>query len=342
MKQPGIVVTAIGVLLTGTLVRAESEARGVSSQRAINESMYVQIGGIEQWIQIRGDDQGNPVLLWLNGGPGLSTIPSTYLYRAWEHAFTVVMWDQRGEGKTFERSGTFVAASMTIDQMSSDGIEVAQYLIQHLHRKKVILLGHSWGSILGIHMIARRPNLFAAYVGTGQVVNLDRQFAADYSGLLKRASGNQEAEHDLLSIGPPPWKDGEAYAHRIVNKWAEDLDPPEPPNEYVPPPAGHRPSPSYIQAGAEFSGHALFDAIGSVDMTSFATKFEVPIFFMQGSDDLLTTTSVVKAYLAKILAPKKALIVLPNAGHLAVFRASHAFLKQLVLNVRPIAVSADR
>jgi pimeloyl-ACP methyl ester carboxylesterase len=302
--------------------------------------MYVRIGGIDQWLQIRGNDPANPVLLWLNGGPGLSTIPSTYFYAPWERLFTVVMWDQRGEGKTFEKSGESVAASMTIEQMSSDGIEVAQFLRHRLHKKKIILLGHSWGSILGIHMIARRPDLFAAYVGTGQVVNIHRQFEAAYPQLLKRASGNSEAERELRSIGPPPWKDGEAY--ETVNKWADELDPPGKENAPVPPAILEQWRSRYFQAGAEFSGHVLFDAIGREDMTSFATRFAIPVIFIQGGDDLLTTTSVVKSYFNQIVAPKKKFIELPGDGHLAIFRDPDAFLAQLVAQVRPLAMETDR
>src|SRR5580698_8753952 len=104
----------------------------------INDSRYVRIGGIDQWISIHGNDRSNPVILWLNGGPGASTVPSICLYKSWEDKFTIVMWDQRGEGYTFEKSGETVAAGMTINQMASDGIAVAQYLRRHLHKDKII------------------------------------------------------------------------------------------------------------------------------------------------------------------------------------------------------------
>jgi pimeloyl-ACP methyl ester carboxylesterase len=323
--------------LVATCVASEDHTDGLPGPAAIKESMYVRIGGIDQWLQIRGDDTANPVLLWLNGGPGSSTISSTYLYRPWEHQFTVVMWDQRGEGKTFEKSGESGAGPMTIDQMASDGIEVAQYLAKRLHKRNIVLLGHSWGSILGIHMVVRRPDLFSAYVGTGQVVKLHRQFEAGYPMLLQRASSISEARRELEKIGPPPWNTGDAY--QVVNKWAGDLDPPEKANASSPMPSNMEPMPSYVMAGAQFSGRALFDAIGQVDMDRFATHFSIPIIFIQGSDDLLTTTSVVRAYFERIVAPTKYFVELPGTGHLAIFRDPDAFLAQMVLKVRPLAQS---
>ena len=206
--KPALVLAA---LFVGSITGQPSRATEWHQPIQLNESMYVRIGGIDQWLQISGTNPSNPVLLWLNGGPGASTVSSICLYKSWERMFTIVMWDQRGEGKTFERSGESVAASMTINKMSDDGIEVAQYLRHHLHKRKIILLGHSWGSILGIHMIVKRPDLFVAYVGTGQVVNLHRQFEEGYPKLLERAAINSQAQDELKKIGPPPWENEHPY-----------------------------------------------------------------------------------------------------------------------------------
>jgi pimeloyl-ACP methyl ester carboxylesterase len=299
---------------------------------AVHESRYVRIGGIDQWLQISGADRNNPVLLWLNGGPGGSTVPSICLYKSWERSFTIVMWDQRGEGKTFERSGDSVAPTMTIDKMSSDGIEVAQYLRRHLHKDKIILLGHSWGSILGIHMIQKRPDFFAVYVGTGQVIRLPQQFEDGYPQLLERAASNPKAHDELINIGPPPWKRGDSY--HVVNVWADALDPPSKVNSQLCAAEKLITPPPYIQAGAQFSGRMLFDAIGREDMTVFAKQFTVPVVFIQGADDLLTTTSVVKQYFEEIKAPHKDFVELPGTGHLAIFRDPDGFLGQLLAKVR--------
>ena len=100
----------------------------------IHEAMYVRAGGIDQWVQIRGDSLANPVLLWLNGGPGSSTMLDTPMYRSWERYFTVVMWDQRGEGKTYERHGDAIADTMSVERMADDGIEIIRFVLEHLHK----------------------------------------------------------------------------------------------------------------------------------------------------------------------------------------------------------------
>jgi len=224
--------------------------------------------------------------------------------------------------------------------MTSDGIGVAEYLRKHLHKDKIILLGHSWGSILGLHMIAQRPDVFAAYVGTGQVVNLRRQFEAGYPKLRERAAANPKGERELTAIGSPPWSDASAY--HTVNVWADALDPPSKVSSHVCAAERLVPPPAYIQAGAQFSNRLLFDAIGKEDMDTFATHYALPVFFIQGSDDLLTTTSVVKQYVREIEAPSKALIELPGSGHLAIFRDPDAFLAALESRVRRFAMSPPR
>ena len=306
----------------------------------VDESGFVPIGGINQWIQIRGDDRHNPVLLWLNGGPGYSTVPSTPAYRQWEKVFTLVMWDQRGEGKTFERSGESVAPTMTISRMTQDGIEVAEYLRRRLHKNRIILLGHSWGSILGIHMIKRRPDLFVAYVGTGQVVELERDAEAAYPLLLERAKAvhNTTAERQLEEVGPPPYPD--SPQKWVWVSWANALDP-RPPAQTVAR-ARRDKLPAYVAAGADFSQGLMWESIMRDDLPRLGTSFQVPMFFIQGAEDRLTVTALARQYFDCIHAPEKKFIVLPGVGHLAVFTAREAFLRELVEWVRPVALAAER
>jgi pimeloyl-ACP methyl ester carboxylesterase len=306
---------------------------GRAAARGIHEAQYVRIGGIEQWIQIRGDDRANPVLLWLSGGPGFSTIPSTPAYRSWEKRFTVVMWDERGEGKTFKQSGKSVGSTMTIPRFTDDGIEVAEYLCRRLHKRKIVLLGHSWGSILGIHMIRRRPDLFSAYVGTGQVVDLERDAEAAYPLLIQRAKDvhNTVAEKELEQVGPPPYPD--SPNKWVWVKWANELDPGRV--------EGGGREPAYIFHSAMWSQGLMWNSIVRDDLPALGTHFQVPIIFIQGAEDRLTVTRLTRVYFDEIRAPQKEFVVLPKVGHLAIFTARDAFLRVLVARVLPMARASE-
>jgi pimeloyl-ACP methyl ester carboxylesterase len=132
----------------------------ITNPNGIDEGRYVEVGGIEQWISIRGEDRKNPVLLFLHGGPGDATNPWGYAgFRSWLKRFTVVQWDQRGAGRTFGRSGASLASTITIERMVQDGIELAELLRKTLRQEKLVLVGHSWGSILGVFMVRTRPAL---------------------------------------------------------------------------------------------------------------------------------------------------------------------------------------
>ena len=120
------------------------------SAKPIHEESFVRIGGIEQWITIRGENRNNPVLLLLHGGPGDATNPWGYAgFRNWLKYFTLVQWDQRGAGRTFGRNGADAASTITIDRMVQDGVELTELLSKRLQKDKIVLVGHSWGSILG-------------------------------------------------------------------------------------------------------------------------------------------------------------------------------------------------
>ena len=140
-------------------------------------------------------------------GPGatLGWMPLSFV--PWERDFVVVQWDQPGAGKSFGAAGRVFDRSLTIDSMAADGLRVAEYLRNHLRQDRIILVGWSWGSVLSLHMIKARPDLFAAYVGTGQVVNMQEGEALAYSRVLEKARtrGDTDAVAELEQIGPPPY-----------------------------------------------------------------------------------------------------------------------------------------
>jgi pimeloyl-ACP methyl ester carboxylesterase len=134
--------------------------------RRVEEASFVTIGGIEQWMTIRGDDDRKPVLLLLHGGPGDVQSPFISIYAPYERDFVLVQWDERGAGQTFAKNG---AAGVTLERLTADGIDLAQQLRRRFSKQKLILFGHSWGSLIATGMAQQRPDLFDAYVGTGQV-----------------------------------------------------------------------------------------------------------------------------------------------------------------------------
>src|SRR5258708_833747 len=137
----------------------------IESAYGIVEEGFVRIGGIEQWIGIRGEDQNNPVLLVLHGGPGCSYSIFTPHMRSWEKYFTVVQWDQRGGGKTYARMGPRRRGEISFEQLTRDAMEVVEYLRARLGKDRIFLLARSLGSTFGTQVVRRVPQVFYAYIG---------------------------------------------------------------------------------------------------------------------------------------------------------------------------------
>lgn len=317
------------------------QAMEIDISTGIDEGMYVPIGGTQQWLQIRGRDRNNPVILWINGGPGFSTIPQTFFHAPLEQYFTVVMWDQRGEGKSYAFTGPSIAPTMTIERMAADGVEVAEYLQHHLDVEKVVIMGHSWGSILGVRMAQMRPGLFSAYVGTGQVVSLREAMEREYPSILDtaRTRGNEQAVAELETVGSPPY--GNVNDYFIPIKWANAFDAVAPPNQ------GRRTTFAAIWAffrlfvltdrsvreGIAFSQELMLEPMLEEVVPEAGTGFDMPVIFIQGSEDKLSPTSMVRQYYASISAPGKKMVVLDGAGHLAVLR-NRALFRDALLDMR--------
>src|SRR5579863_2066809 len=158
----------------------------IESGDGIVEERFVRIGGIDQWIGIRGEHQDNPVLLILHGGPGCSYSIFTPHLRSWEKYFTVVQWDQRGSGKTFSRPGQRRGTEVSFEQLTLDAIEVVECVQARLCKGRIFLLASSIGSTFGIQVVRRRPDLFYAYIGTDQNVGMQRGRDEGFGEVLER------------------------------------------------------------------------------------------------------------------------------------------------------------
>ena len=162
---------------------------------------WAQIGGIQQGYFIRGEDERNPVILFLHGGPGSPELPMIKDTELEKH-FTVCHWDQRGAGMTF--SSDTDPASMTTEQFVEDTRQMTDSLRKWYGVEKIYLMGHSWGSYLGIKTIEKHPELYHAYIGIGQVCNQLESERLAYDYIVEQARKAGDTKTCLLYTSPSP------------------------------------------------------------------------------------------------------------------------------------------
>ena len=339
-----LLLTAASVGTSKALSATDAAAPGAKGT-PIQEARFVALGGIEQWITIRGADRANPVLLIVHGGPGDAQSAFRQTYAVYEKDFTLVQWDQRGAGNTYAKNPT---SAPEPDRVESDGIELARYLRGYLGKKKIVVLGHSWGSCLAIGMVQRDPDLFAAYVGTGQPGSFRAGIRAQFDFLLARAraAGDRKRVEQLEAIGTPDPTDATKY----FSWWSMR-------NPYMSPDDSRwfdemrriaRSDPQFTEAymksvddGMRLSGRTTVGAMLTTDLPATARTLNVPFFVIQGNDDMVAPTSVAITYFDVVQAPEKKLILIDHAGHFALLTHREEFLAALVKYVRPLAVKGE-
>lgn len=309
----------------------------------VNSTSYVPLGGIEQWISITGDDRDNPVLLVVHGGPGDLQWPHADNYVPWEKSFTVVQWDQRGTGHTYGRIGEGTP-EVNLNRIADDGIELADYLRRTLSRKKIIVLGHSWGSVVAVTMVQRKPELFAAYVGTGQVVSWKATADFQYDLLLAKARKDGDTAW-LQKFVPKPNLNIPGQFFAATGNLMSMMAPSD--RDWIQSLRGGYPAllaqyPKDAQDlgdGQIFSGkHLIADEVAT-NLPVTAPSLGTAYFLIQGRDDVISPTQAAVAYFHKVNAPQKTLVLIPDAGHFAFMTAPDAFLAALNAEVRPAAIA---
>jgi len=291
-------------------------ARTIHSPDGINTVEPVRIGGIDQWIEVRGQSVKNPILLFIHGGPGAAFIPIARIFQdPWEKYFTVVQWDQRGAGRTYSSSSEELQRrTMTMERMNADTLEMVNYLCHRFARDKIFVLGHSWGSILGLRLAHEHPELLYAYIGVGQATDARQNEVVLYRDTLEQArrTQNKKAIQELTSIAPYPSAVITFKQIRIVREWSGALLGPSGADDSSLGPTTIFLAPEYSLIndldwfrGQFFSVDVLLRELTSVNLAELDYDYRVPVFFLEGRHDPYTPSTLAKEFFDQINAPAK-------------------------------------
>lgn len=321
----------------------------VVTPRGVQEDLVLTLGGIPQAINVRGADRGNPVLLFLHGGPGAVEMPIAWTFqRSWEDYFTVVQWDQRGAGKTYRLSDpAAIAPTMTIERYRDDAIELIDQLRTRYGKHKIFLVGHSWGSALGLSVVEKRPDLLHAYIGMGQLIDFRENERVGIAWTLDQARkrGDTKAVAAIKALRPYP--DGDRFTIDQADAWrvwsirygalaAYRYNA----NFYTRAP---RLSPEYDaadlkawSAGSAFTVTTLWPRLADVSFTRL-TRVRVPVVLLLGRHDYTVPAPIADKWMSRLNAPYKKTIWLEHSAHLMMVEEPGRVLTALVDHALPFA-----
>jgi pimeloyl-ACP methyl ester carboxylesterase len=312
---------------------------------SIAEIVYLRLGGLDQWVMIRGRNTANPILMLLHGGPGF---PEMRLFRTFnaplEDHYVVVYWEQRGTDKSYDSK--IPPSSMTVEQFLADLDELVDVACRHFRKDTVVLYGHSWGSVLGVLYAARFPHKVAAYVGTGQIGDWPASERASYEFVLTEAErrNNPSALRELRAIGYPPhtfdkmliqrkWLTGFVGIVRGMSMWQFSriiLGGPESSVLDLP----------NILRGCLWCPKLMWEDISLLDLTKTVPALQIPVFFFIGRHDRVVAGETSAAYFEALSAPSKQFIWFEESAHEPAVEEAGKFNAAMIELVLPMAQSS--
>jgi pimeloyl-ACP methyl ester carboxylesterase len=306
-------------------------------KRLIYTEEYVSINGINQYLFHSGTKCDNPVMLFLHGGPGSAESLFAHVFQEkWEEIFTVVHWDQRGSGKTLTKNPDKYP---TIDLMLTDLFEIIQYLKKKYNKQKIIILGHSWGTVLGSTFIKKYPEEVAYYIGVGQVIGFLENERVGYEKVKELISQARDKKSlkKLEVIGEYP---GNEFNNKFMKKCGKirriqgkyklaakmDL------SIFIT--AFKSPIFRFSDLSALIKGskanEKVLEFLGDFDLKSESADYQVPIYYISGGNDWQVPYVIAKEYFNEINAPNKKFYLIPNAGHMTMLDQPKMFFNALL------------
>ncbi|WP_171439765.1 alpha/beta fold hydrolase [Myxococcus xanthus] len=330
-----------------------AELRKIVAPEGMERTEKLRIGGIDQWVSIRSRDLRNPVLLVLHGGPGWVTMPTSwYVSHGWDEFFTVIQWDQRGSGKTYVANDpAMVAPTLTVDQVHADAEELVKWVRKTFGKEKIFVLGHSWGSLLGLTLAERHPEWLHAYIGAAQGIDARESERRGWAWAMEqaRAAKNAEAIRDLESIAPYAVGKKPVALKDILlqRRWLNFFGG----AAYRRPDASFEGaavnlSPEYtdeevrqVWKAQDFSVERLLAAVLTADL-SHVKRLKTPLILFLGRHDRNVSATVAAEWFAGVKAPSKRLVWFEQSAHEMMAEEPGKVLLSLVRYARPIAERA--
>lgn len=309
----------------------------------------VKLGGVDQWLIIRGADINKPVLLFLSGGPGASEAARVLRFNSeLEKHFVVVIWEQRGCGKSYPSINP--KADLTLDQYVSDVVELSELLRARFDEKKIYLVGHSWGTIIGILAAQQRPDLYHAYIGTAQMVDVQETDRMIYDLMLEhsRKTGDAGFVKTLEKQGPPPY-----WGNNTIQPYATLFG-----REYQVFEVPHIKNPDYRREGDAImlmlkqpeygwldrlyyllglmnTFNVVYPQLQELDFRTSVTRLDLPVYIMLGRHDMNNPSSIPEEYFHMLTAPKKELYFFEDSGHGMIWQEADLFHRLMVETILP-------
>ncbi len=356
------IASAFVLAMTAPLCEAATEEppRAPAAQSAVagpadglDEAAFLPIGGVEQWVTIRGRRRDNPILLVVGGlgadGPGAVSSPFIAAFQPLEADFTVVQWDMPGAGKTFQQAERKLAPDLGPERIARDALALTDLLRHRFGQKKIVLLGLSFGSTIAARLVRDHPDRYSAYVAAGQIADprIVRESAAHaYVRAMAEARDDRSALADFDAAGPHPFNDtprvqakidafmraSTAYRPRIPADQRRDV---------LTAPHWSILDALAIRAGMDASEAQFGEAWAKgFDYPGLRGVYKAPVFLIQGDNDYDAPLALSRAWLDRVRAPAKSMTVIPGAGDHALQTDSGVFATVLHDQVRPWAMRA--
>lgn len=333
IKITKIIIFSIVLFLAMGLVFPTWTPR-IEGENSISSLEQIEINGTDHEVMMRGVDRRNPIVIFVHGGPGCSEIPYVRKYQnLLEKNFTIVHYDQRGSGKSYHFFEDY--STLSADLLVDDLLALTDYVEKQFGQEKVLLIGHSFGTYIGMKAVAKAPDKFVAYVGIGQVADHGKSELDSLNFSIEQAklAGNAKDAERLERLRGPIEKGEQLTPRNMVRKYGGAARLIDDNKDYY---TGFLFNPEYnlldvirYLKGVSLSQHVLLKEESKNSITRIVKKLDIPVYFVMGQYDYMTSVNAANEYFEVLEAPKKEFVIFEKSAHYPQFEEEELFAEWL-------------